>query len=282
MTAAHSREAGQRWRPPIPRQVWLVIAAVGALVAFCLVLALRVLAVGAFDFPAILALNTFARRSQIVDHALQALAAFDLFQGIPLVALAYGAFAASRTGVARVRLVIGMVGAAAAAELSRLLQKLLPNLPRPIVDPALAFRHPYGGSPEAWRDWTSFPSDHATLLWGMAFATLLVDRRIGAVSAAVAASSSLARLYCGLHHPTDILAGMLLGVAVVCVFLAGAAPWEERLLVSAVRRPALFATVAFFLAAQAASLFHDVRTIADLTARHARDMGAGSGTPSER
>jgi hypothetical protein len=116
----------------------------------------------------------------------------------------------------------------------------------------------------------------------MAFATLLIDRRIGAVSIGVATSSSVARLYCGLHHPTDILGGVALGIAVVCVFLAGAAPWEERLVLSAVRRPALFATVAFLFGAQAASLFHDVRTIAGLAARHVSDVGAASSPEPER
>jgi membrane-associated phospholipid phosphatase len=276
MTAFLSRASFERRRRSISREQWLVILGAGALAPFCVVAALRILAVTAFDFPIILAVNSFARRSPIVDHAVRALAAFDLFQGLPLVALACGAIAASRSGRVRVRLAIGIIGASAAAELSRLAQVLLPSLPRPTVDPALPFLQPYGGNPESWRGWSSFPSDHATLLWGMAFATLIVNRRIGAVSIAVATLSSLARLYCGLHYATDILGGALLAIAVVCAFLAGVAPWEERLLSFAKRRPALVATVAFLFGAQAGTLFYDVRKIAALTVHHVKEIGAVS------
>jgi len=237
---------------------------------------LRISAEDYFDFPIILSINTFSRRSRIVDHALQAISTFDLFQGLPLVALAFGAFAASRSGQAGVRLAIGVFAAAAAAMLSRLIQALMPDLPRPTVDPDLPFRRPYGGSPEYWRDWSSFPSDHATLLWGMAVATLIVNRRIGAVCVVVASLSSLARLYCGLHYVTDIVGGALLGSAVVCAALAVAAAWEERLLAFAKQRPALVGTVAFLFGVQAATLFHDVRAIADVTARNVKELGAGS------
>jgi undecaprenyl-diphosphatase len=281
MYAFPSRDALQR-RRSVPHQDWLLILSAGAVAAFCFAAALRIQAVRAFDFPIILAANRFAGRSLFLDHALQAVAAFDLFQGLPLVALAYGAFAASQSGRVRFRLAIGVIAAAAAAELSRLLQNHLPGLPRPIVDPALPFQRPFGGNPEAWLDWSSFPSDHATLLWGVAFTTLIVNRRIGALSIAVAALSSLARVYCGLHYATDILGGALLSIAVVCASLAGASPWEERLLSFARGRPALVATVAFFFSAQVATLFFDLRMVADLTAHHVKQiMAVSTGTQDD-
>jgi membrane-associated phospholipid phosphatase len=268
-------------RLALPRRQWLAVSAAGALAGFCLAAALRILAAKDFDYPLILSLNAFARRSGGVDHAMQALANFDLFQGLPIVALACGAAAAAFNGRERVRVAIGVLAASGAALLSRLAQYLLPNLPRPTVDHALAFRRPYGGSPDWWRDWSSFPSDHATLLWGIAFATLLIDRRLGALSMVVAGLSSLARLYCGLHFATDILGGMLLGIAIVSAVIAVALPWEERLLAFSARRPALIAIAAFLIGAQAATFFYDLRAIAEVAARNVEEIGTAPTDPRQ-
>jgi membrane-associated phospholipid phosphatase len=262
----------------LSREQWLVIAATVALVMFGLAAELRVQAARSFDFPVILALNVVAHRSRILDHLLQALAGFDLFQGLTLVALAYGASAAATGRLARVRLAIGIVGAAAAAISSRLIQLQMPGLARPIFDPTLPFRRPYGGGPEWLRDWSSFPSDHATLLWGMAIAILMVDRRIGALSVAVAFLSSLARTYCGLHYVTDNLGGALLGAAVVCALLAAAEPFEAGLLAFAKRRPALVAILAFLFGAQAATMFSEARVIADAASRNISEIIASPAT----
>ena len=67
-----------------------------------------------------------------------------------------------------------------------------------------------------------FPSAHTTT----GFAGALAYSRCGAPAAplyALAAGLSLSRLYLGVHHPTDLLAGAALGTAV-----AAAAPALER------------------------------------------------------
>jgi undecaprenyl-diphosphatase len=158
----------------------------------------------------------------------------------------------------------------------------MPGLSRPIFDPMLPFRRPYGGDAEWLRDWSSFPSDHATLVWGLALATLMVNRRIGALSVAVALLSSLARMYCGLHYATDILGGLLLAAAVVCASLLAAAPFEGRLLEFARRRPALVASVAFLFCAQAATMFAEVRVIAGATSRNVSEIIASRSTAAAR
>lgn len=258
------------------REQRLVIAAAVAVAIFCVVAAVRIVAVRSFDLPILLAANVLAHRSRLLDHASQVFAYFNLFQGLALLALAYGAFAATPDGQAKVRLAIGVVGASAASMISRLVQLLMPDLSRPLFDPSLSFRRPYGGDPGWLRDWSSFPSDHATLLWGVAIATLMVNRRIGALALAVTFLTSLARVYRGLHYPTDILGGALLSAAVVCAGLACAAPFEERLLMAARRRPALVATVAFLFATQAASMFSEIRILAHVTARNVREIAAST------
>ena len=105
----------------ISRRHWPVVASAAALAMFAVAAALRIRAMQGFDVPLILAANRFAHRSPNLDHAVQALARFDLFQGLPLMALAYGAFAATSEARARLHLAVGSVAATAAAELGRVM-----------------------------------------------------------------------------------------------------------------------------------------------------------------
>jgi undecaprenyl-diphosphatase len=77
----------------------------------------------------------------------------------------------------------------------------------------------------------SFPSDHASAAFGIAFAVLMFDRLAGSLFVAAAALVSLGRVLVGVHYPGDILAGMLVGLACALLAVKVAAP----LLRSAVR-----------------------------------------------
>lgn len=59
----------------------------------------------------------------------------------------------------------------------------------------------------------SFPSDHASAAFGIAFAVLLVDRAIGALFVAAAAAIAVGRVVVGVHYPADVVAGCLVGLA---------------------------------------------------------------------
>jgi undecaprenyl-diphosphatase len=65
----------------------------------------------------------------------------------------------------------------------------------------------------------SFPSDHATAAFGVAFAiAVFVSRPWGVVLAFLAVGIGFARVYDGIHYPLDIAGGLLaaaLGVAAV-------------------------------------------------------------------
>jgi membrane-associated phospholipid phosphatase len=63
----------------------------------------------------------------------------------------------------------------------------------------------------------SFPSDHATGAFALAFGLWLYDRTLGTVLLVGAAILSFARVYVGTHYPGDVAAGALIGAGVALV-----------------------------------------------------------------
>jgi membrane-associated phospholipid phosphatase len=81
--------------------------------------------------------------------------------------------------------------------------KLVVRRPRPVLEDL----PPLGGAPSS----LSFPSAHATSSFAVATAMVRVDPAMSAAFL-VAVALSLGRPYLGMHYPSDILAGALLGV----------------------------------------------------------------------
>jgi decaprenylphosphoryl-5-phosphoribose phosphatase len=82
--------------------------------------------------------------------------------------------------------------------------KLVVRRPRPVLEGL----PPLGGAPSS----LSFPSAHATSSFAVATAMTRVAP-LGALAFALAFALSLGRPYLGMHYPSDVLAGALLGVA---------------------------------------------------------------------
>ncbi len=81
--------------------------------------------------------------------------------------------------------------------------KLAVRRPRPVLEGL----PPLGGAPSS----LSFPSAHAFSSFAVATAMVRVDPATAA-ALLVAAAISLGRPYLGMHYPSDVLAGALLGV----------------------------------------------------------------------
>ncbi len=63
----------------------------------------------------------------------------------------------------------------------------------------------------------SFPSGHATALFAIAFAIYFYNKKYGLFFVGLAILVSIARVMAGVHYPSDILAGALLGLFSVWV-----------------------------------------------------------------
>src|SRR5882724_2218846 len=78
----------------------------------------------------------------------------------------------------------------------------------------------------------SFPSDHASAAFAIAFAVFLFDRVVGTVFLAVAVLIGLGRVLTGAHYPGDVLAGGAVGLlaALLVVYLGRRVlAWAVRL-----------------------------------------------------
>lgn len=109
----------------------------------------------------------------------------------------------------------GAVLATASAAVALLVNQPIAHL----VDRARPYiTHPHdahlliAGSPDP-----SFPSDHATGGFALAFGIWLYDRTLGTVLLVLAAILSFARVYVGTHYPADVVAGALIGMTVAAL-----------------------------------------------------------------
>src|SRR6266480_6860072 len=59
----------------------------------------------------------------------------------------------------------------------------------------------------------SFPSDHASAAFGIAFAVFLFDRFVGSIFLTAAFVIGIGRVFIGAHYPADVAAGCLVGLA---------------------------------------------------------------------
>jgi undecaprenyl-diphosphatase len=83
-------------------------------------------------------------------------------------------------------------------------------------NPLLGLQLPYDMKPDTLLQWSSFPSDNATLFFGLATALWMVSKRLGLFAYSyVLLMIVLPRIYLGIHFPTDIIAGALLGIGAV-------------------------------------------------------------------
>jgi undecaprenyl-diphosphatase len=165
----------------------------------------------------------------------------------------------------RASLLVTLAGAFGAVILARMMALVLPFRFRPIHDPDYFFLLPYGTAERTLDGWSSFPSDHAALFFGLATGLLLISRRRALVGFCyVFIVIIIPRMYIGLHYPTDMIAGAILGI--LCVSLANLpiirGPVTKPILLWSERHGPSFYAFFFVLTFQVATLFEGIRNFA--------------------
>jgi undecaprenyl-diphosphatase len=163
-----------------------------------------------FDVSIFRTLNGLCGRSPWLDHLVfhGEFLKGTLFMGT--IGLLWFRFD-KETSRRRETLVVTILAIALSLVINRTISTLLPFRARPIYSiganaPAFEW-HP------DLEHWSSFPSDHATYFFAIAAGLWMISRWWGLLFGVFAAYVSLGRVYEGLHYPSDILVGALIGIA---------------------------------------------------------------------
>jgi len=173
------------------------------------------------DYTVYHALNELVLDDSWIGRSLSALESWS----IPLLAAAtFALWLFARPGSSR-KWKLACASALASSGLALLINLLIADLwdrARPFVS------HP---SVHVWgprsRD-ASFPSDHASTAFAIAFAVFLFDRLVGSLFLTAAFVIGIGRVFIGVHYPSDVLAGFLIGLAAALLVVHLLRPLIER------------------------------------------------------
>lgn len=174
------------------------------------------------DYRVYHAINAF-----VIDHSWlgRILAPVESWS-VPLFALATCAlWLLARPGGAR-KWKLASASALASAAVALLFNQVVGRLwdrPRPFATHPAA--HVWGGRSHD----PSFPSDHASASYAIAFTVLMFDRVAGSIFLAAATLIGVGRVFIGVHYPADVLAGALVGLGAALLVVHSAKPFLTRL-----------------------------------------------------
>lgn len=219
-----------------------------------------------FDRDILAWMNHFARVSYPIDVTIAWIATSNALKGgLATIVLLWFWFGDARDQRRHREIVVATFAAAAVAIVAgRALALLLPFRVRPAHNLDLGFVAPYG-YPDILRGWSAFPSDHAMLFMAIATGLWFLSRRLGVIAYLYTVVVILApRVYLGMHHPSDVVIGAALGVALAAV--ANAEPIRGRLAALPLRwstaHARSFYPAAFLVALQVATMFDAPRQFA--------------------
>ncbi|PSR28556.1 MAG: undecaprenyl-diphosphatase [Sulfobacillus thermosulfidooxidans] len=173
----------------------------------------------AFDRHWFHVINSWATISPLLNDLAIVLAkdAVEIWAGIFLLLWFWPPLRQNR---ARRAVVYATVAGFLSLAVSMTLSHVLPYRPRPFVFEPKMVHLLISHAPD-----TSFPSDHATGSFAFAIALFYAGRRDGWWATLLAAAISIARVFVGVHWPTDVLAGDAIGMIAGFIVLA----WHRHL-----------------------------------------------------
>ena len=214
------------------------------------------------DHALVLAVNQFAGRSIVLDKLVNGFLAKA--GGVFVAALCWIWFETDETGAHthRRNVVTALLAFMVVAGALWLLKANLPFRAGPLNDPDLGLRVPFGVDPTSVNYLSAFPSGHAGFFFALSVPLWMRSRWLGAAAAVwVSLTICLPLLYRGDHWPSDIVAGAVVGVALMLLlcWLIGATVLPDQVVRFSETHASVFYTTALLFAWQIAQTFGDVQ-----------------------
>ncbi|WP_188758522.1 phosphatase PAP2 family protein [Edaphobacter acidisoli] len=242
--------------------------------------------VNPFDVNIIHFLNQFAQQSHFRDYFIDTVSTNRLLTTAFLSSILWWAWfrnditgqSSEQAGVLcedRKIITTGVILCILAIFMARALAVLLPFRERPLRNPALHFHLPFGLNTNNLFGWSSFPSDHATFFFALGMTIFCISRKLGiAVWCYSFFVACVPLVYQGIHYPTGILAGALIGTAI------GSLNLNKRVRASlssaplrwVAQSPRTFYPCLFLITFLFGVLFNPVRLIATASQHAIRDI----------
>lgn len=220
-----------------------------------------------FDYRIVQFVNSMAHRSGTMDLIVVSILSTNLLKGaVPITMLYWAWFQNDQDQTRRRTIFTGtMVAAIVALSIGRLLQLFLPFRPRPLYNPALSLQAPEFLPNKTLEDWSSMPSDTALLFAALTLGIWMISRALGVISLLhLLVFIVFTKLYAGLHYPSELLIGAVLGFGTSWLVLQSSVPerlynflkpWQAKV-------PGLFYSGFFLATFELANMFDDVRSLA--------------------
>lgn len=170
----------------------------------------------ALDLRLLLDLNAINPHNHFARAVFSSIATNSIVRGLPVFLVFVSLWFSSECAKRRSQMLTGLVAASIATLLSVWIQSHFTPHVRPLCDPTIPLR--YVGL-ETWEHVGSFPSDTASLYFALATIIFLINRTAGGIAFLWSfLSAGIVRVAIGLHYPSDIAGGMILGSGFVLLF----------------------------------------------------------------